>query len=98
MKASKVWGMYQPHFKWHAFVFCFVFTDKNLPNSSNVEVEVTPPMNGTAGQEGEAVRNQTHTHTLHIQTPTLCLSLSVTYTDSSSTSERQDLRLRESYD
>uniref|UniRef100_A0A4W5QDD1 Solute carrier family 24 member 2 n=1 Tax=Hucho hucho TaxID=62062 RepID=A0A4W5QDD1_9TELE len=27
--------------------------DKNLPNSSNVEVEVTPPMNGTAGQEGE---------------------------------------------
>ncbi|XP_028973732.1 sodium/potassium/calcium exchanger 2 isoform X3 [Esox lucius] len=28
--------------------------DKNLPNSSNVEVEVTPPMNGTAGQEGEA--------------------------------------------
>ncbi|KAM9406140.1 sodium/potassium/calcium exchanger 2-like isoform 2-T2 [Salvelinus alpinus] len=29
-------------------------SDKNLPNSSNVEVEVTPPMNGTAGQEGEA--------------------------------------------
>ncbi|KAJ8007788.1 hypothetical protein DPEC_G00097830 [Dallia pectoralis] len=28
-------------------------SDKNLPNSSNVEVEVTPPMNGTAGQEGE---------------------------------------------
>ncbi|KAI4873958.1 hypothetical protein NFI96_021657 [Prochilodus magdalenae] len=27
--------------------------DKNLPNSSNVEVEVTPPMNGSAGQEGE---------------------------------------------
>uniref|UniRef100_A0A7N8Y071 Solute carrier family 24 member 2 n=1 Tax=Mastacembelus armatus TaxID=205130 RepID=A0A7N8Y071_9TELE len=27
--------------------------NKNLPNSSNVEVEVTPPMNGTAGQEGE---------------------------------------------
>uniref|UniRef100_A0A3B3YSN5 Sodium/calcium exchanger membrane region domain-containing protein n=1 Tax=Poecilia mexicana TaxID=48701 RepID=A0A3B3YSN5_9TELE len=26
---------------------------KNLPNSSSVEVEVTPPMNGTAGQEGE---------------------------------------------
>ncbi|KAJ8339775.1 hypothetical protein SKAU_G00344080 [Synaphobranchus kaupii] len=26
-------------------------TDKNLPNSSTVEVEVTPPMNGTAGQE-----------------------------------------------
>uniref|UniRef100_A0A8C2Z6B9 Solute carrier family 24 member 2 n=1 Tax=Cyclopterus lumpus TaxID=8103 RepID=A0A8C2Z6B9_CYCLU len=25
----------------------------NLPNSSSVEVEVTPPMNGTAGQEGE---------------------------------------------
>ncbi|XP_055794563.1 sodium/potassium/calcium exchanger 2-like isoform X5 [Salvelinus fontinalis] len=29
-------------------------SDKNLPNSSNVEVEVTPPMNGTAGQEEEA--------------------------------------------
>nr|XP_046175621.1 sodium/potassium/calcium exchanger 2-like isoform X1 [Oncorhynchus gorbuscha] len=29
-------------------------SDTNLPNSSNVEVEVTPPMNGTAGQEGEA--------------------------------------------
>ncbi|KAI1888307.1 hypothetical protein AGOR_G00183670 [Albula goreensis] len=29
-------------------------SDKNLPNSSNVEVEVTPPMNGTAGQEGDA--------------------------------------------
>ncbi|XP_030635326.1 sodium/potassium/calcium exchanger 2 [Chanos chanos] len=28
--------------------------DKNLPNSSSVEVEVTPPMNGTAGQEGDA--------------------------------------------
>ncbi|XP_049328408.1 sodium/potassium/calcium exchanger 2 isoform X2 [Astyanax mexicanus] len=27
--------------------------DKNLPNSSNVEVEVTPPLNGTAGQEGD---------------------------------------------
>ncbi|MEQ2220772.1 hypothetical protein ILYODFUR_008920 [Ilyodon furcidens] len=28
--------------------------EKNLPNSSSVEVEeVTPPMNGTAGQEGE---------------------------------------------
>ncbi|KAM9406141.1 sodium/potassium/calcium exchanger 2-like isoform 3-T3 [Salvelinus alpinus] len=32
----------------------FADSDKNLPNSSNVEVEVTPPMNGTAGQEGEA--------------------------------------------
>ncbi|XP_031687903.1 sodium/potassium/calcium exchanger 2 isoform X2 [Oncorhynchus kisutch] len=30
-------------------------SDKNLPNSSNVEVEVTPPMNGTTGQEGEAL-------------------------------------------
>ncbi|KAL0969903.1 hypothetical protein UPYG_G00234270 [Umbra pygmaea] len=29
-------------------------SDKNLPNSLNVEVEVTPPMNGTAGQEGDA--------------------------------------------
>ncbi|KAJ8382324.1 hypothetical protein SKAU_G00031020 [Synaphobranchus kaupii] len=29
-------------------------SDKNLPNSSNVEVEVTPPMNGSVGQEGEA--------------------------------------------
>ncbi|XP_073699083.1 sodium/potassium/calcium exchanger 2-like [Garra rufa] len=27
--------------------------DKNLPNSSNVEVEVTPPMNGSAGAEAE---------------------------------------------
>uniref|UniRef100_A0A8B9KSQ5 Solute carrier family 24 member 2 n=1 Tax=Astyanax mexicanus TaxID=7994 RepID=A0A8B9KSQ5_ASTMX len=27
--------------------------DKNLPNSSNVEVEVSPPLNGTAGQEGD---------------------------------------------
>uniref|UniRef100_A0A665XFN4 Solute carrier family 24 member 2 n=1 Tax=Echeneis naucrates TaxID=173247 RepID=A0A665XFN4_ECHNA len=30
-----------------------LISDKNLPNSSSVEVEVTPPMNGTAGQEGE---------------------------------------------
>ncbi|XP_039525691.1 sodium/potassium/calcium exchanger 2-like isoform X1 [Pimephales promelas] len=28
--------------------------DKNLPNSSSVEVDVTPPMNGTAGQDGDA--------------------------------------------
>ncbi|XP_031415810.1 sodium/potassium/calcium exchanger 2-like isoform X3 [Clupea harengus] len=27
--------------------------DKNLPNSSNVAVEVTPPMNGSIGGEGE---------------------------------------------
>uniref|UniRef100_A0A9J8D0J0 Sodium/calcium exchanger membrane region domain-containing protein n=1 Tax=Cyprinus carpio carpio TaxID=630221 RepID=A0A9J8D0J0_CYPCA len=27
--------------------------EKNLPNSSNVEVDVTPPMNGTAGQDGD---------------------------------------------
>ncbi|XP_056607817.1 sodium/potassium/calcium exchanger 2-like isoform X2 [Triplophysa dalaica] len=27
--------------------------DKNLPNSSSVEVDVTPPMNGTAGPDGE---------------------------------------------
>uniref|UniRef100_A0A667ZJB8 Solute carrier family 24 member 2 n=1 Tax=Myripristis murdjan TaxID=586833 RepID=A0A667ZJB8_9TELE len=33
-------------------------SDKNLPNSSSVEVEVTPPMNGTAGQEGEAEEDQ----------------------------------------
>ncbi|XP_036406720.1 sodium/potassium/calcium exchanger 2-like isoform X1 [Megalops cyprinoides] len=26
-------------------------SDKNLPNSSNVEVEVTPPMNGSVGQD-----------------------------------------------
>ncbi|XP_024144200.1 sodium/potassium/calcium exchanger 2 isoform X5 [Oryzias melastigma] len=32
--------------------------DKNLPNSSSVEVEVTPPMNGTAGQEGEAAEDE----------------------------------------
>uniref|UniRef100_A0A8C2KIQ7 Sodium/calcium exchanger membrane region domain-containing protein n=1 Tax=Cyprinus carpio TaxID=7962 RepID=A0A8C2KIQ7_CYPCA len=29
--------------------------EKNLPNSSNVEVDVTPPMNGTAGQDGDTV-------------------------------------------
>lgn len=41
-----------------------LFADKNLPNSSSVEVEVTPPMNGTAGQEGETVRSgSAHTHT-----------------------------------
>ncbi|KAF7686957.1 sodium/potassium/calcium exchanger 2-like isoform X4 [Silurus meridionalis] len=28
--------------------------DKNLPNSSSVEVEVSPPLNGSAGQEGDA--------------------------------------------
>ncbi|XP_062864407.1 sodium/potassium/calcium exchanger 2-like isoform X2 [Trichomycterus rosablanca] len=28
--------------------------DKNLPNSSSVEVEVSPPLNGTAEQEGDA--------------------------------------------
>ncbi|XP_056103058.1 sodium/potassium/calcium exchanger 2-like isoform X2 [Rhinichthys klamathensis goyatoka] len=28
--------------------------DKNLPNSSSVEVDVTPPMNGSAGQDGDA--------------------------------------------
>uniref|UniRef100_A0A8D0AGJ7 Solute carrier family 24 member 2 n=1 Tax=Sander lucioperca TaxID=283035 RepID=A0A8D0AGJ7_SANLU len=33
-------------------------SDKNLPNSSSVEVEVTPPMNGTAGQEGETEEDQ----------------------------------------
>ncbi|XP_038588304.1 sodium/potassium/calcium exchanger 2-like isoform X5 [Micropterus salmoides] len=33
-------------------------SDKNLPNSSSVEVEVTPPMNGTAGQEGETVEDE----------------------------------------
>ncbi|XP_034019912.1 sodium/potassium/calcium exchanger 2-like isoform X2 [Thalassophryne amazonica] len=33
-------------------------TDKNLPNSSNVEVEVTPPMNGTTGQEGETAEDE----------------------------------------
>nr|XP_057923092.1 sodium/potassium/calcium exchanger 2-like isoform X3 [Doryrhamphus excisus] len=32
--------------------------DKNLPNSSNVQVEVTPPMNGTAGQEGETAGDE----------------------------------------
>ncbi|GAA6087305.1 sodium/potassium/calcium exchanger 2-like isoform X2 [Tachysurus ichikawai] len=36
--------------------------DKNLPNSSSVEVEVSPPLNGTAGQEGDAV-SQYNTHT-----------------------------------
>lgn len=46
-------------FLWILLVLIFFFilpTDKNLPNSSSVEVEVTPPMNGTAGQEGETVR------------------------------------------
>ncbi|XP_077444386.1 sodium/potassium/calcium exchanger 2 isoform X4 [Stigmatopora argus] len=33
-------------------------SDKNLPNSSSVQVEVTPPMNGTAGQEGEAAEDE----------------------------------------
>uniref|UniRef100_H2SRD8 Solute carrier family 24 member 2 n=1 Tax=Takifugu rubripes TaxID=31033 RepID=H2SRD8_TAKRU len=33
-------------------------SDKNLPNSSSVEVEVTPPMNGTAGQEGETAEDE----------------------------------------
>ncbi|XP_077597842.1 sodium/potassium/calcium exchanger 2 isoform X6 [Stigmatopora nigra] len=33
-------------------------SDKNLPNSSSVQVEVTPPMNGTAGQEGEAAEEE----------------------------------------
>ncbi|XP_067285082.1 sodium/potassium/calcium exchanger 2-like isoform X9 [Pseudorasbora parva] len=28
--------------------------DKNLPNSSSVEVDMTPPMNGTVGQDGDA--------------------------------------------
>ncbi|XP_068164167.1 sodium/potassium/calcium exchanger 2-like isoform X2 [Antennarius striatus] len=32
--------------------------EKNLPNSSSVEVEVTPPMNGTAGQEGDAAEDE----------------------------------------
>ncbi|XP_026119685.1 sodium/potassium/calcium exchanger 2-like isoform X3 [Carassius auratus] len=27
--------------------------DKNLPNSSSVEVDITPPMNGPAGQDGD---------------------------------------------
>ncbi|XP_077058185.1 sodium/potassium/calcium exchanger 2 isoform X3 [Siphateles boraxobius] len=29
-------------------------SDKNLPNSSSVDVDLTPPMNGTAGQDGDA--------------------------------------------
>ncbi|CAL8327479.1 unnamed protein product [Lota lota] len=33
-------------------------SDRNLPNSSNMEVEVTPPMNGTAGQDGEAAEDE----------------------------------------
>ncbi|XP_055369524.1 sodium/potassium/calcium exchanger 2-like isoform X9 [Betta splendens] len=36
----------------------FADSDKNLPNSSSVEVEVPPPMNGTAGQEGEAAEEE----------------------------------------
>ncbi|XP_047436119.1 sodium/potassium/calcium exchanger 2-like isoform X2 [Mugil cephalus] len=33
-------------------------SDKNLPNSSSVEVEVTPPMNGTAGQVAETAEDE----------------------------------------
>ncbi|XP_051934550.1 sodium/potassium/calcium exchanger 2-like isoform X2 [Hippocampus zosterae] len=33
-------------------------SEKNLPNSSSVQVEVTPPMNGTAGQEGQAAEDE----------------------------------------
>ncbi|XP_061664314.1 sodium/potassium/calcium exchanger 2-like isoform X5 [Syngnathoides biaculeatus] len=33
-------------------------SDRNLPNSSSVQVEVTPPMNGTAGQEGESAEDE----------------------------------------
>lgn len=36
--------------------------DRNLPNSSNVEVEVTPPMNGSVGHEGEAVSKTPRPH------------------------------------
>ncbi|XP_072314570.1 sodium/potassium/calcium exchanger 2-like isoform X2 [Eucyclogobius newberryi] len=32
--------------------------ENNLPNSSNVAVEVTPPMNGIAGQEGETAEEE----------------------------------------
>ncbi|KAJ0006551.1 hypothetical protein NQD34_013824 [Periophthalmus magnuspinnatus] len=35
-----------------------VASQNNLPNSSSVEVEVTPPMNGTAGQEGETAEEE----------------------------------------
>ncbi len=48
-------------------IFFKLPTDKNLPNSSSVEVEVTPPMNGTAGQEGETVRSRS-TQNLHAKT------------------------------
>uniref|UniRef100_A0A8D0AD61 Solute carrier family 24 member 2 n=1 Tax=Sander lucioperca TaxID=283035 RepID=A0A8D0AD61_SANLU len=41
------------HRKHNSSVMGFPSVNKNLPNSSSVEVEVTPPMNGTAGQEGE---------------------------------------------
>ncbi|MFT7806356.1 sodium/potassium/calcium exchanger 2 isoform X2 [Arapaima gigas] len=43
-----------PHLRLRPIVLSSVY--KNLPNSSNVEVEVTPPMNGSVAQEGEAVR------------------------------------------
>lgn len=33
------------------FLLFYSLADKNLPNSSNVEVEVTPPMNGSVGAE-----------------------------------------------
>ncbi|XP_074480376.1 sodium/potassium/calcium exchanger 2 [Sebastes fasciatus] len=35
-----------------------VASRSDLPNSSSVEVEVTPPMNGTAGQEGETAEDE----------------------------------------
>uniref|UniRef100_A0A4W5QDA1 Solute carrier family 24 member 2 n=1 Tax=Hucho hucho TaxID=62062 RepID=A0A4W5QDA1_9TELE len=43
--------------------------NKNLPNSSNVEVEVTPPMNGTAGQEGEAADEEDEDQPLSLSWP-----------------------------
>ncbi|XP_049591278.1 sodium/potassium/calcium exchanger 2 isoform X7 [Syngnathus scovelli] len=33
-------------------------SDKNLPNSSSVQVEAAPPMNGTAGQEGQTAEDE----------------------------------------
>uniref|UniRef100_A0A3Q3A636 Solute carrier family 24 member 2 n=1 Tax=Kryptolebias marmoratus TaxID=37003 RepID=A0A3Q3A636_KRYMA len=43
--------------------------NKNLPNSSSVEVEVTPPMNGTAGQEGEAEDEEEEDQPLSLSWP-----------------------------
>uniref|UniRef100_A0A3B3R3Z4 Solute carrier family 24 member 2 n=1 Tax=Paramormyrops kingsleyae TaxID=1676925 RepID=A0A3B3R3Z4_9TELE len=43
--------------------------DRNLPNSSNVEVEVTPPMNGSVGHEGEGDEEEDEDQPLSLSWP-----------------------------